>query len=148
MPNPAKVRALCANECGRRIKPGNLLYCSNACRGELHRRSVVAEFKAGTLAAKVYIHRPIRRYLIEKFGERCQQCGWSERHKKTGRVPLEIEHVDGNWRNCREDNLTVLCPNCHALTPTFKGLNRGNGRPGRVLRNESVSYLLAGLTPG
>jgi hypothetical protein len=44
---------------------------------------------------------------------------------------VEVEHIDGNWRNNLPENLTLLCPNCHALTPTFRGLNRGHGRPGR-----------------
>jgi hypothetical protein len=77
------------------------------------------------------MNKQIRRFLIEKADERCQRCGWAERHAKTGRVPLEIEHIDGDWQNASESNLTVLCPNCHALTPTFRGMNRGRGRPGR-----------------
>jgi hypothetical protein len=48
-----------------------------------------------------------------------------------GQLPLEIEHIDGDWRNLRMENLTVLCPNCHALTRSFRGQNRGKGRPGR-----------------
>jgi predicted HNH restriction endonuclease len=39
-----------------------------------------------------------------------------------------VEHIDGNYENDREKNLTLLCPNCHSLTPTFRALNRGNGR--------------------
>ena len=44
-------------------------------------------------------------------------------------VPLTINHKDGDWRNSVEDNLEVLCPNCHSLTPTYGALNMGNGRP-------------------
>ena len=56
------------------------------------------------------------------YGERCLKCGWSRRHPKTGKVPIEVEHIDGNWQNSRLTNLTLLCPNCHALTPTFRAL--------------------------
>lgn len=52
---------------------------------------------------------------------------------KTSQVPLVADHVDGNWRNNNEKNLRLLCPNCDSLTPTYAGLNRGNGRKGRVL---------------
>lgn len=31
-------------------------------------------------------------------------------------APLEIEHIDGNALNNKEDNLILLCPNCHSLT--------------------------------
>ena len=44
----------------------------------------------------------------------------------TGKVPLTINHIDGNPRNNNPDNLEVLCPNCHALTPNYGALNKGN----------------------
>lgn len=44
----------------------------------------------------------------------------------------EVEHIDGDWQNNRLTNLTLLRPNCHALTPAFRGLNRGRGRPYRL----------------
>lgn len=131
MRNQTKLKAFCANDCGRRIGYFNKHFCSNKCHWSFERRQVIEAFKAGTYAPTLLLNKVIRRYLIAKVGERCQRCGWAERHNKTGRVPLEIEHIDGNWRNCLESNLSVLCPNCHALTPTFRGMNRGHGRPGR-----------------
>ena len=32
---------------------------------------------------------------------------------------LAVDHVDGDWRNDRAENLRFLCPNCHSQTPTF-----------------------------
>jgi hypothetical protein len=77
------------------------------------------------------INRHIRRYLFEKYGSRCTKCDWAQVHPITGRVPLTVEHLDGDWKNNSEDNLTLLCPNCHSLTLTFGSLNRGRGRPRR-----------------
>jgi 5-methylcytosine-specific restriction endonuclease McrA len=74
----------------------------------------------------------IRRYLIQKFGERCSRCGWAERHPITGNIPVELEHIDGDWQNNQADNLTLLCPNCHSLTATYRALNRGKGRAHRL----------------
>jgi 5-methylcytosine-specific restriction endonuclease McrA len=39
-------------------------------------------------------------------------------------IPLELDHIDGNRHNNSLSNLRMLCPNCHALTPTYRGKNR------------------------
>lgn len=35
---------------------------------------------------------------------------------------LEIDHIDGDWSNCKQENLRFLCPNCHTQEtyPDFK----------------------------
>ncbi len=78
------------------------------------------------------ISRHLKRFLVEKFGNKCVVCGWSKRHPVTHNVPLEIDHIDGNSENNLEKNLQLLCPNCHALTPFFKNLNKGKGRKWRM----------------
>jgi hypothetical protein len=61
-------------------------------------------------------------------------CGWNEINPKSGKVPIELEHSDGNSANNNLKNLKLLCPNHHSLTPTYKGLNKGNGRANRMKR--------------
>lgn len=77
------------------------------------------------------INRHIRRYLFEKFESKCCECAWEKKHPITGRVPLTVDHIDGNWSNNTENNLRLLCPSCHSLTPTYGNLNKGHGRPRR-----------------
>lgn len=48
-------------------------------------------------------------------------------------IPLELDHINGDPSNDFPSNLRLLCPNCHALTPTAKGKNKGNGRQSRGL---------------
>lgn len=131
MPNPKKIRAWCENDCGRRINTWSYRFCSNKCQISFQRKASLAHFKAGNLVTPYKLPSVVRDYLIRKYREACARCGWAERNPVTRRVPLEIEHIDGDWRNSTEANLTVLCPNCHSLTPTFRGLNKGRGRPGR-----------------
>ncbi len=78
------------------------------------------------------ISKHLRGYLIEKFKNKCSECGWAKKHPITGIVPLDIEHVDGNSENNNEENLKLLCPNCHSLTQFYKNLNRGKGRKWRI----------------
>ena len=53
----------------------------------------------------------------------CELCGWCER-SKDGRVPLELDHINGSKRDNRIENLRILCPNCHSLQPTHRGRNK------------------------
>ena len=85
--------------------------------------------------------KTLKRFLIENYGDKCMECGWCEINKVTGKVPIELEHIDGNSENNSLENLKLLCPNCHSLTPTYKALNSGNGRYKRMERyKEGKSY--------
>lgn len=53
---------------------------------------------------------------------RCEICGWAEK-SEDGRIPLELDHTNGNSRDNRLKNLRILCPNCHSLQPTHRGRN-------------------------
>ncbi|WCZ57231.1 homing endonuclease [Salmonella phage Kenya-K16] len=54
---------------------------------------------------------------------KCEKCNLSEWSGVP--IPLELEHIDGDHYNNEWDNLALLCPNCHALTPTHSGKNVG-----------------------
>lgn len=54
---------------------------------------------------------------------RCEICGWAE-IASDGRIPLELDHINGIRRDNRLENLRILCPNCHSLQPTHRGRNK------------------------
>jgi predicted nucleic acid-binding Zn ribbon protein len=110
----------CNTELNYRLK-----YCSPSCRSEQRKREIFKEIENGN--NKLYF-RNYKNFLIEKYGEKCNRCGWCERNPISGKIPIELEHKDGNSENNSLENLELLCPNCHSLTPTYKDLNTGNGR--------------------
>ena len=52
----------------------------------------------------------------------CEQCGWAEK-SIDGRLPLELDHINGVRTDNRLENLRILCPNCHSLQLTHRGRN-------------------------
>jgi hypothetical protein len=54
---------------------------------------------------------------------KCEECGWAKL-SVDGRIPIELDHINGDRMDNRIENLRILCPNCHSLKPTHRGLNR------------------------
>jgi 5-methylcytosine-specific restriction endonuclease McrA len=66
----------------------------------------------------------LRRALVE-IGRayQCARCGiadWNDWH-----ITLEVDHIDGDYRNNEAWNLRFLCPNCHSQTDNYAGRARG-----------------------
>ena len=64
--------------------------------------------------------RLFREGLKEK---KCEICSWAEK-SPDGRIPLELDHINGDSKDNRLENLRILCPNCHSLQLTHRGRNR------------------------
>lgn len=122
----------CLN-CKNIIKEKNK-FCSVKCQKEYEYNEYIKRWKKGEengLRGEYQISMHIKTYLLKKYNNKCSKCGWGEKNIYKNNIPLEVEHMDGNYLNNLESNLILLCPNCHSLTQTYKGANRNNGRAQR-----------------
>lgn len=88
---------------------------------------------------KLPLKRPIEDYLsnsqpIESFRlkkrliregillYKCSCCNLTE--WLGAPIPIELDHINGNSDDNSLENLRLLCPNCHALTETYRGKNK------------------------
>ena len=131
-----KKEYFCLN-CGKELQQTSSSFhkfCDNKCQADYQHKEWINRWKNGEesgVIGKYGISHHIKKYLMNKYQCKCAQCGWGQENMYTHTIPLEVEHIDGNYQNNTEDNLILLCPNCHSLTATYKGANKGNGRKER-----------------
>lgn len=114
-------------------------YCSKECYNKYKDIEYIQNWRNGIESGSwgVKVAERIKNYFREKYNNKCQECGWGEVNNKTNIIPLQIHHIDGNALNCKEENLQLLCPNCHSLTENFgsSNLNSTRGCSPRYIKN-------------
>jgi hypothetical protein len=78
---------------------------------------------------------PLKKYLIEKHGEVCIECGQGNIHNNKS-LTLHLDHIDGNSDNNHPSNLRLLCPNCHTQSDNFGSKGKGNRYKKITKRNQ------------
>ena len=98
------------------------VFCREECSVAYRNENTFQQFLKG----KIHSPATVRKYLIKLRGSVCEECRQSE--WRGSPIPLDVHHLNGDWKNDHPDNLRLLCKNCHALTPEYGGRNRGKGR--------------------
>jgi hypothetical protein len=137
-------------QCGIDRKSKYSRFCSTVCSSENSRLRVIASWLSGKddgTGKNGELRKPFRDYLLAEADYTCQGEGCYVRkfNSFSGKPIVQIDHIDGDSSNNQRKNLRVLCPNCHAMTSTFGGLNHGNGRE---LRRRSRSTIQSGCNSG
>lgn len=89
----------------------------------------IASKEKYTLDKVFVIDSPVTQRVLRGYVERhnilpykCANCG-CDGHWRGGEIALELHHINGINNDNRIENLQFLCPNCHALTDNYRGLN-------------------------
>jgi hypothetical protein len=123
----------CKN-CENNISNRNV-FCNNKCQQNYQNNQKIKIWLNGENFIRndgLLIPSWIRNYLFQESNNKCIQCGWGQMNVFTKKIPLEVDHIDGDSKNNIRENLRLLCPNCHSLTETYK--NNGNRKSSRVKR--------------
>jgi hypothetical protein len=75
-----------------------------------------------------HVSQYVKNHLKDSCEHKCPKCGWSEVNPYTGKVPLEINHINNDPFDHSPTNLEVLCPNCHSLKTLAATSTKGKGR--------------------
>lgn len=109
-------------------------FCSKECSAEYRYKQNIKLWKEGQISGTSCYNYAyfVKKYLFDKYNCKCQICGWGEINPFTGKIPLQVHHIDGDSCNNKEENLQLLCPNCHSLTDNFGSRNK-NATEGRSI---------------
>lgn len=123
---PKKLCLFCQKVIHTRIN----VYCNARCH-KLHiwKSQIDAGINTARVAKSWLCH-------VDRSCQICRNTIWNGQP-----ISLELDHINGDSTNNELSNLRLVCPNCHAQTPTYKGKNRGHGRHARTQRyRDGKSY--------
>ena len=99
--------------------------------GEKEKYTLEEVFKKNSPVTQKVLRGYIERHNIISY--QCAYCG-CDGNWQDGVISLEVDHIDGDNTNNEVENLRYLCPNCHALTETYRGRNK-------ALKNKCVETI-------
>ena len=129
------MESVCKN-CGSafiyRPSQSSGLFCSNDCQGEF---TVKRKFVNGS-----NFRQSMRKYLLKVRGLRCESdaCHVDGGYVDSDARAFQIDHVNGNRRDNRHENLKVTCVICHCKTSTW-GQGNASGDGLKRMRHQEVA---------
>ena len=128
--------------CNRQLETRHqIIFCSNKCQKNHEYHYYIDRWKEGKVKGSVGITSKtiscyIRRYLLEKYKSKCSICGWDKVHSVTKKIPLEIDHIDGNSDNNIENT------NAEKILKGEREIAEGRGIPHSEVEKLSKNYPL------
>lgn len=120
-----------------------------------NQKSINESIEKAFVENSTYSNSFIKPKFMEQVEYKCVDCGISEWNNKS--IILELDHINGNNRDNRIENLRLLCPNCHSQTDNFRGrnINKGDAKVTddeliealKTSKNIRQALIKVGLTP-
>ncbi len=102
------------------------IYCSTKCQGKCASEKKYRDYlnNQDDYGDDEISYLWLKKYIIKEQGYKCDICGINE---EWNGKPLHfvLDHIDGDARNNKRENLRMICPNCDSQLDTFKSRNNG-----------------------
>lgn len=115
--------------CKNPVKSNASIFCSMSCSSK-QRGYISIDLWEKSPEEVINVYSNLRRHILTKLGKVCSMCHVGEVYNNKP-LTLELDHIDGNWKNNLPSNLRVVCPNCHSQTPTYKAKNKNKNAKDR-----------------
>jgi len=104
----------------------NSKYCSRKCMLFARKEKVYDRIRNGKYTQSWSGNYVLRDFLILERGRQCERCRNTEWLGE--KIPLSVHHEDGDASNNDPKNISLLCLNCHGLTPNYGRKNKNGTR--------------------